>query len=349
MNLSTKLPEKLMTWFDKNKRSMPWRDTPTPYHVWLSEIMLQQTRVEAVRSYFLRFINALPDIYSLAAADEETLLKLWEGLGYYRRVYNLQKAAKIVVDQFGGSLPASFTELHKLPGIGDYTAGAISSIAFGLPKAAVDGNVLRVITRLTGDYRDITSASFKKEVTHSLESIYPNKNCGDFTQSLMELGAIVCLPNGAPLCDNCPLRDDCFANLHNCADELPVKPEKKKRKVENLSVLILKNNNYYAIRKRTTTGLLQGLWELPNIYETKTKKDIESALDDLDVLYDSIKKIGTAKHIFTHIEWNMTGYLVQCTNKTENLRWVTKDVIEKEISLPAAFQHFSYIWNNNET
>ncbi len=348
MELSRKIPEKLLSWYDKNKRSMPWRDDPTPYHVWLSEIMLQQTRVEAVRSYFLRFIKALPDIHSLATADEETLLKLWEGLGYYRRVYNLQKAAQIIDEQFGGILPSSYQELRNLPGIGDYTAGAISSIAFGLPKAAVDGNVLRVITRIIGDYRDITGASIKKEVAQALEEIYPTDRCGDFTQSLMELGAIVCLPNGAPLCDICPLRDDCYANLHHCSDELPVKPEKKKRRIEHLSVLILQNQGCYATRKRTTPGLLQGLWELPNIVDAKTQTDIEQALTDMNIPYDSIEKIGNAKHIFTHIEWHMTAFRISCKNQSNTFRWVTSDEIENEISLPTAFQHFSFIWKNGK-
>lgn len=348
MELSNKLPQKLLPWFDKNKRSMPWRDDPSPYHVWLSEIMLQQTRVEAVRSYFLRFIKTLPDIHTLANADEETLLKLWEGLGYYRRVYNLQKAAQIVEDQFEGNLPSNYVALRNLPGIGDYTAGAISSIAFGLPRAAVDGNVLRVITRLTGDYRDISGTAFKKEVTASLEEIYPTGRCGDFTQSLMELGAIVCLPNGAPLCDVCPLLEDCYANLHNCIDELPVKPEKKKRKTEQRSVFILKNENCYAVRKRIAPGLLQGLWELPNDINLKTQEEIRNYLDKHNISFDAIKKVGKAKHIFTHIEWHMTAYFVQCKNQNTKFRWVTKEEIQKEISLPAAFQHFSEIWQDND-
>lgn len=345
MELSRKIPEKLLSWYEKNKRSMPWRDDPTPYHVWLSEIMLQQTRVEAVRSYFLRFIEALPNIRSLASADEETLLKLWEGLGYYRRVYNLQKAAQIVSNDFNSELPSSYQELRKLPGIGDYTAGAISSIAFGLPKAAVDGNVLRVITRIIGDYRDITGASIKKDVANALEEIYPKNRCGDFTQSLMELGAIVCIPNGAPLCDVCPLRDDCYAHLHHCVDELPVKQEKKKRRIEHLLVFVLQNQDRYAIKKRTAPGLLHGLWELPNL--SCAESDIHNALSNMDILYHSIEKIGTKKHIFTHIEWHMTAYLISCTNQSNQFRWVTKDEIIDEISLPAAFQHFSFVWKNN--
>lgn len=348
MELSRKLPEKLLFWYDKCKRSMPWRDDPTPYHVWLSEIMLQQTRVEAVRSYFLRFIETLPDIHALANADEETLLKLWEGLGYYRRVYNLQKAAQIVESKYEGILPSSYSELRNLPGIGDYTAGAISSIAFGLPKAAVDGNVLRVISRITGDYRDISSTSLKKEVAQALELIYPVERCGDFTQSLMELGAIVCLPNGTPHCDVCPVQEDCYAKLHCCIDELPVKPEKKKRKIEKRSVLILQNKNYFAVRKRTDPGLLHGLWELPNTPDITNQKDVENYLNKQGISFKSIEKLGNAKHIFTHIEWHMTAYQVICTNQNEMFRWVSGKEILDEISLPTAFQHFSKIWQKTK-
>ncbi len=344
MELSSLLPQKLLVWYDNCKRSMPWRDNPIPYYVWLSEIMLQQTRVEAARPYFLRFIETLPDIHALANTDEETLLKLWEGLGYYRRVYNLQKAAKIIFEQYGGKLPASYSELRSLPGIGDYTAGAISSIAFGLPKAAVDGNVLRVITRITGDDRDITGASFKKEVASALEDIYPKDRCGDFTQSLMELGAMVCVPNGAPKCDVCPLRDDCYAHLHHSTDELPVKPEKKKRRVEHLSVLILKHKNRIAVQKRTKDGLLQGLWELPNI-ENIIPDSVQNYLKSQKISYFKIQKAGKAKHIFTHVEWHMTGYLIDCQTPSDSFRWVTAKELLETISLPSAFQHFSKFWD----
>ena len=255
MELTKKLPEKLLRWYDSGHRSLPWRDHPIPYYVWVSEIMLQQTRVEAVRPYFDRFIAALPDVFALANAKEETLLKLWEGLGYYRRVHYLQRAAKEVVDRYGGVIPSAYEQLRALPGIGDYTAGAIASIAYGAPRAAVDGNVLRVITRLCGDFRDIGSLSVKREITAALEQVYPIGRCGDFTQSLMELGATVCLPNGAPHCKECPLHEDCIAYLQNCADELPVKKPKKERQVFSYLVLILKRDGKIAIRKRTAEGL----------------------------------------------------------------------------------------------
>ena len=346
MELSTLLPKKLLPWYDREKRSMPWRSDPTPYHVWVSEIMLQQTRVEAVREYYSRFMKALPDVYALANADEETLLKLWEGLGYYRRVYNLQKAAQIIVHEFQGEIPKEYHLLRALPGIGDYTAGAISSIAFQKPKAAVDGNVLRVIMRLLGDYRDISSQSLKKEVSKALEAIYPKNRCGDFTQSLMELGAMVCLPNGAPKCEVCPLSAHCIAHLQQITDELPVKPEKKKRKIQKLDVLILRYQDKIALEKRTEAGLLHGLWQLPNLSADNTTDHISNYLKTQEINYTSIAPVGKAKHIFTHIEWQMTAYVVTCTNQNQSFCWVTANEQKENYSLPSAFQHFSKYWIN---
>ena len=220
-----------------------------------------------------------------------------------------------------------------------------SSIAFGLPKAAVDGNVLRVISRITGDDRDITGSTVKKEVAGALESIYPMGRCGDFTQSLMELGAMICLPNGASKCEVCPLKEMCYANLHHCTDELPVKPEKKKRRIENLSVLVLKNKDCFAIQKRTAPGLLQGLWELPNLVDKNNPNSIQDFLKNHDISYHQIQKAGKAKHIFTHIEWQMTAYLVDCHNTSDSFRWVTREELLENVSLSSAFQHFSKLWN----
>ncbi len=347
MELSTLLPKHLLTWYDREKRSMPWRSDPTPYHVWVSEIMLQQTRVEAVRQYYQRFMEALPDVYALANADEETLLKLWEGLGYYRRVYNLQKAAQIIVNEFQGEIPGEYHLLRALPGIGDYTAGAISSIAFQKPKAAVDGNVLRVIMRLMGDDRDISSQSLKREVAASLESIYPKDRCGDFTQSIMELGAMICLPNGAPKCEACPLADHCIAHLQQITDELPVKPEKKKRKIQKLNVLILRYHDFIGLQKRTEPGLLHGLWQLPNFPDENLPDSIATYLEEQKITYETITPVGKAKHIFTHIEWQMTAYLVDCTNQSDCFHWVTPKEQEENFSLPSAFQHFAKYWSTN--
>ena len=255
----------LLKWFDYNARILAWRENPKPYYVWVSEIMLQQTRVEAVKSYFDRFIQKLPDIKALAEVEEEQLLKLWEGLGYYNRVRNLQKAARVIMEQYNGVVPADYEALLKLPGIGSYTAGAISSIAFQIPVPAVDGNVLRVTKRISGSYDDITKESVKKELWQDLITIMPKDRPGDFNQSLMELGATVCLPNGKPLCDQCPVMHLCKAFQKDIVMELPVKPSKKDRRIEEKTILLMEYENNYAIRKREKKGLLAGLWEIPSL------------------------------------------------------------------------------------
>lgn len=345
MELSKKLPAQLLGWYDKGHRGLPWRDHPIPYYVWISEIMLQQTRVEAVKPYFLRFIKTLPDVKALACAEEETLLKLWEGLGYYRRVYHLQKAAQMIVERYGGEIPGTYAQLRSLPGVGDYTAGAIASIAFGQPKAAVDGNVLRVIMRFCGDYRDITALTVKREVTKALEEIYPPDRCGDFTQSLMELGATVCLPNGIPKCDQCPLAGDCLAHLTNCTDELPVKKQKKARKIQLYTLLILRCQGKIAIRKRTRQGLLYRMWELPNTEGQLSLKEAAKFAEGLGVCPASVNFYGKAVHIFTHIEWKMAAYVVDCKEWGDaSLRWVSTGELEKNFGLPSAFRHFSGAW-----
>ena len=206
-----KIVEPLLAWYEKNRRKLPWRENVSAYRVWVSEIMLQQTRVEAVKPYFARFIDALPDVSDLADCEEEKLLKLWEGLGYYNRVRNMQKAAKTVMEEYGGQLPDDYEKLLSLKGIGSYTAGAIASIAYGIPVPAVDGNVLRIITRLTQDESDIMKQSVKKRVEQALLEVMPQKRAGVFNQALMELGATVCVPNGAPLCEACPWKEFCLA------------------------------------------------------------------------------------------------------------------------------------------
>ena len=262
--LLKKIVQPLLDWYDANARILPWREQPEPYRVWLSEIMLQQTRVEAVKPYFERFLAALPTIRSLAEAPEDRLMKLWEGLGYYNRARNLQKAARMILERHNGMFPSDFEEILALPGIGEYTAGAISSIAFGRPVPAVDGNVLRVMSRLLESAEDIAQPAVKVNITHALKQIYPEQRCGDFTQSLMELGATVCLPNGKPKCRECPLAELCLARLNGKVAELPVKAPKKARKLENRTVLLLFCGNRIAIRRREEKGLLAGLYEFPN-------------------------------------------------------------------------------------
>ena len=288
-------------------RPLPWRDSPTPYHVWISEIMLQQTRIEAVIPYYHRFLSALPTVSDLAAVDEEDLLKLWQGLGYYTRARNLKKAAQIVVSEFGGELPDDAALLRKLPGIGDYTAGAIASIAYGKPEPAVDGNVLRVAMRLTGCEADVLQPQTKKAVTEALRAIYPvGADAGALTQGVMELGETVCLPNGAPLCPICPLASLCNAHQTHREEQLPNRSEKKARRIENRTVLRLCCGETIALRKRPAKGLLANLWELPNELGTLTEAEVRRRYPDAL----AIEPLPEARHIFTHVEWHMTGWQV---------------------------------------
>ena len=256
----------LLNWFYANRRILPFREDPTPYHVWLSEIMLQQTRVSAALPYYERFLAALPDIPALAGCEEEKLHKLWEGLGYYSRVRNLQKAAKIVCAQYGGQLPADYNALLALPGIGEYTAGAIASISFGLPVPAVDGNVLRVFARLYNDPRLVTDPQVKREFTARVMEHQPPAKAGDYNQALMELGALVCLPNGAPLCEQCPLGTLCRARAAGTALSLPQKTPPKARRITPVTVALVLNEGRVLLQQRPAKGLLAGLWQ-PLLWE----------------------------------------------------------------------------------
>ena len=332
--------EELLSWYDNNARELPWRSNPLPYYVWVSEIMLQQTRVEAVRGYFERFITELPDIKSLANAKEEHLLKLWQGLGYYNRVRNLQEAAKTVVDKYGGQLPSEYEELVKLKGIGSYTAGAIASIAFGKQVPAVDGNVLRVMKRLAGSYDDILKASVKKDMEKQLLTIMPQR-AGAFNQAIMDLGAMVCIPNGQPLCAKCPLSDYCVAHEKGIEMQLPFKMKKKSRKIEKKTILVLEYAGKIAIRKRKNNGLLAGMWELPNLSEWVEKKNIVELLEKETNDYQIIE-LGEDKHIFTHKEWHMIGYYIKLSGilKMDDYIWVSKEEIEDKYAIPTAFTYF---------
>lgn len=323
----------LLAWYRANRRDLPWRENTDPYRVWVSEIMLQQTRVEAVKEYYRRFLAALPTVSALAEADEEQLLKLWEGLGYYSRVRNLQKAAQMIMGEHGGVFPSDPAAIAALPGIGAYTAGAIASIAFGLPVPAVDGNVLRVITRLTADTTDITKESFKREVATALAEIYPHGACGDFTQALMELGAIVCLPNGAPLCGSCPLASLCCACRNGEQEQYPVKKAKAARRIEHKTVFILRCDGRIAVRRRTATGVLSGMWELPCIDGALDADGVRTQLNAWDITATPHAQ-KEKKHIFTHIEWIMHPYTVECSAPPSAFTWVEPE----QIALPTAFK-----------
>ncbi len=290
-------PRHLLDWYQDRGRDLPWRCTTDPYPIWVSEIMLQQTRVVAVIDYYHRFLEALPTIAHLAQCEEEKLLKLWQGLGYYNRVRNLQKGAQQIMERHGGQFPTTYEAIRALAGIGDYTAGAIASIAFGLPHAAVDGNLLRVISRITADPTDITTQTMKKRVTAWVETTMPPEEAGNYNQALMELGATLCLPNGAPKCDLCPVGALCQGKA--LWQEIPYKPKKKPRKVEHLRVFFLFSGDNILLRKRPSKGLLAGLWEFPH---APLDQPPPFALD-----LSQLEEVATGKHIFTHIEWHMVG------------------------------------------
>lgn len=327
------LVEPLLSWYTENKRVLPWRENTAAYRVWVSEIMLQQTRVDTVIPYYNRFLEELPDIKALANAPEEQLLKLWEGLGYYSRVRNLQRAAKEIEERHGGIFPQNFSDVRALTGIGDYTAGAICSIAFEQPTPAVDGNVLRVISRLTKVPYDIKDAAVKKQVQTALQKIYPEKNRGDFTQALMELGALICAPNGLPHCADCPLKNLCGAKDSNPLD-YPKPIEKAVRKKVDLTVFKLCHGDCFAVQKREKNGLLAGLFELPNCEGHKTPDEVAAWLQEKGIVGSVVPKPTNKKHIFSHIEWQMRCYTVWCEDLHPDFTWVTAE----ESTLPTAFR-----------
>lgn len=333
----------LLSWYQDQKRTLPWRDNPTPYSVWISEIMLQQTRVEAVKPYYQRFMEELPGISDLAVVSEDRLLKLWEGLGYYSRARNLQKAARIVTERYNGELPTSFEELLSLPGIGSYTAGAIASIAFHIPVPAVDGNVLRVFSRLTGSEDDILKQSVKRKIEGKLREVMPSKDPGSYNQALIELGALVCIPNGYPLCDRCPMASLCIAKKKDLTSVIPVKTPKKQRKSEDRTVLILLNDGKVAIQKRKDTGLLASMYEFPNLTGHVSKEDLPSILGVTEAnIKANIIPLSASKHIFSHVEWHMIGYWVELKNMpASDYLWVEQEDLKKTYSLPGAFKAYA--------
>ncbi len=330
------LAKALPAWYRRMKRSLPWRDDPTPYHVWLSEIMLQQTRVEAVKAYYLRFLETLPDISALSACDEQKLLKLWEGLGYYSRVRNLQKAARIITEEYGGIMPSSYEEILSLPGIGEYTAGAIASIAFGQKKAAVDGNVLRVTARFLGDEEDIGSASLKTRRKTELEAIMP-KAAGSFNQALMDLGAMVCLPNGSPKCTECPLSSACQAYLSGRTGELPVKKKKSERRILDRTVFVIRHRGKILLHRRPEHGLLAGLYELPGSEKQLGRSEALDHVRDLGFEPLYIEKLPDSRHIFSHLEWRMCAYLVRTDELPEPFPASEDYLLESPEDIAAGF------------
>ena len=343
------IPKPLLKWYDSNRRILPWREEPTPYRVWVSEIMLQQTRVEAVKPYFERFMKRLPDIPALAYADEEELLKLWEGLGYYNRVRNLKKAALQIMEEYGGQMPKTYEELCKLKGIGSYTAGAISSIAFGHGNPAVDGNVLRVLSRIREDDRSVSDTRVKAAVEKELEAIMPKDRPGDFNQAMMELGACVCIPNGAPHCEECPLAQICMAYQNGTQLSYPHKDKARARSIEERTVLVIRDEGRVAVRKRADKGLLAGMYEFPFIEGYCTAEQVISYLADNGMKIIRITPLEEAKHIFTHKEWHMKGYMVwvdelepESRGKAEtDWLYIEPDKTREKYPMPSALEAYT--------
>lgn len=350
-NLLDKIGKPLLAWYDKGHRNLPWRINKSAYRVWISEIMLQQTRVEAVKPYYFRFMEAFPDIETLSEAQDELLLKYWEGLGYYSRVRNIKKAAIIAMQEYGGELPHSYQELLRLPGIGSYTAGAIASIAYNEPIPAVDGNVLRIISRLRMDGEDILSASVKKRVECELMPIIPENRPGDFNQAMMELGATVCIPNGQPKCEECPWKSFCLAKINGCIMDYPQKAKKKKRVIENKTVLILKDGDKVAIHKRAPQGLLAGMYELLMFEEHLKEKEVLERLTNIGIHAIRILPLEPAVHIFSHKEWHMIGYAVRVDELTDKVDLHDKMIFihpretEENYPIPSAFSAYTRYLN----
>lgn len=381
--------EPLQKWFYSHARVLPWREDPRPYYVWVSEIMLQQTRVEAVKGYFERFITALPDVKALAECPENQYLKLWEGLGYYNRVRNLNAAAIQIMEEYDGVIPDSYDELLKLKGIGHYTAGAIASIAYGKAVPAVDGNVLRVISRVTCDDSDIMKQSVRNHMEAKLFELMKSYNACKapqeqalenaqrpdvlvpraFNQALMELGAMVCVPNGAPHCEECPWHIICEARKQNRIAEIPVKKKAKSRRIEDMTVLVIRDDDKVAVHKRGKKGLLAGLYELPNLPGHLEQEEILSYIKELGYSPIRIQPLAEAKHIFSHVEWNMTGYVIsveepgseanlvaeECDFKKKNetvhrelendFIFVDAEDAREQYAIPAAFSYYAQYMN----
>lgn len=333
-----KLEVPLLRWYDENRRILPWREEVSPYRTWISEIMLQQTRVAAVLPYFERFMARYPTVEALAEGEEGELLKLWEGLGYYSRARNLRKTAKTIVEQYGGAFPQTYKELLALPGIGDYTAGAILSIAFGRPVPAVDGNVLRVASRIAGIERDILDMKNRRAYRELMAQAMSAERPGAYNQALMDLGAGVCLPGGTPLCEACPAAGFCAAKREGRQGDLPVRAPKKEKKVEHKTVFVLINDGEIALRQRPNRGLLAGLWEFPHVDGLLDEENAAKILKSWGLTPHKWVKTMETKHIFTHIVWQMRGYIVE-VNGTDNEGFCWCDEEERgQKAVPSAFE-----------
>ena len=333
----------LLAWYRSRARVLPWRENRDPYRIWVSEIMLQQTRVEAVKPYFERFMEAFPGVKDLAEAEDDRLMKMWEGLGYYSRARNLKAAARIIVDEYGGCLPASFDALKGLPGIGSYTAGAVASIAYGVPVPAVDGNVLRVVSRVLGDREDIKKASVKTRVERELSRVIPSSEPGNYNQGLFEVGALVCVPGGEPKCGECPLHALCLSGQNGWWGEIPVKSAPRPKRVEERTVFLIEQEEKILINRRPPKGLLASLYELPNVLGHMEQGEAAAFLGLPLPDICSIEPLPSARHVFSHVEWHMIAYRVVLSREAPKPRpfsgafMADREALKREYALPSAF------------
>lgn len=335
-------PRTLARWYEENGKAYPWRQDCSPYTVWISEIMLQQTRIEAVLGYYSRFMEAFPTVQALAEAPEETVLKLWEGLGYYSRARNLHKAAQLICRDYGSEFPCRYEEIRKLPGIGDYTAGAIAAIAFGQPCTAIDGNVMRVTARLCALEEDILLPATRKKVKALLEDVYPTDAASAFVQGLMELGEQVCIP-GTPRCGDCPVKESCQARALGRTEELPLRKKKEKQRVQPRLVALIRRNGQVLLHRRGEKGVLAGLWEYPGVDGTDPGQMEELFREQLGLQLMAGEHLLDAEHVFTHIRWQMSVYEARllADPPAEDFCWATEEQLEKEIMLPTAFRRIN--------
>ncbi len=331
---------KLLDWYKDEARILPWRESKDAYKIWISEIMLQQTRVDVVIPYFNRFIDEIPDVLALSKVSEEKLLKLWQGLGYYNRALNLKKTAILIVQNHQSRIPANLESLLALPGIGKYTAGAILSIAYGQPITAVDGNILRIMARIGAVTEDITTAKTKKLLESVAMELIPSDDPGDFNQALMDVGASICIPNGEPKCAICPIIEFCEGNRRHLTQLIPARKIKKSRNIEKKTILLLSYGSKYALRKREAGSLLPNLWELPNFDGHLTEDQCRQILRDMGIKVMAMKALKKTKHVFTHLEWHMMGYFVTIAEnpEEESFTWASKEEIRTLYSIPKAFQ-----------
>ena len=335
------LEHDLLTWYDAHRRHMPWREDPTPYHVYLSEIMLQQTQVDTVRAYYLRFLKKFPTIVSLAEGSEEDVLKLWEGLGYYSRGRNLHKSALKIVESFAGEIPMGKAELLSLPGVGEYTSRAIRSIAFHQKEIAVDGNLIRVYSRLNEDGEE-NLETLKEHCESYFKKALDQEDPSHFNQALTDLGEMLCLPKAAPLCKDCPLKAYCQSAKDGTMLSYPSPKKAKEKKQEAWTLFLIETDQEIALNKRPDKGLLASLYEFPMKEGTLSEEEAKRYLQTQGIPATKLEAIGQSEHVFSHLVWELQGYRIILQEKPANSPWIwaKKNALKEAYPLPSAFRYF---------